>query len=293
MSRNIEALASARRRGTILSNEIVKVDEVMEYNERLFSGYRRYRHERPGPLFSARRPPGRRLRPHAVAPHRTNSKPRAPRSTTRTTWRLIPEGFLDPERTMVVYTPAVPQDHGELPLFRESTASAIEKRSQMLGHLAEGKYVMAVAGTHGKTTTSTLVAWLNRAVEGRRKRFSGRHLEELRQQSGAGRRAGGWQSRPTSSTARSCGCIPTWRWSRLGRCRPSRHLRHARGGEGGLRAVRAADPAGRRADHQAGRRHRDRQPRDHRLPLCLRRRRAISTPATCSCSKAGITATIW
>ena len=74
--------------------------------------------------------------------------------------RLIPEGFLDPKKTMVVYTPAVPQDHGEYRYFREH-GFCVEKRSQMLGHLAEGKYVMAVAGTHGKTTTSTLVAWLN------------------------------------------------------------------------------------------------------------------------------------
>ena len=77
--------------------------------------------------------------------------------------RLIPEEFLDPERTMVVYTPAVPQDHSEYRYFAEH-GFRIEKRSQMLGHLAEGKYVMAVAGTHGKTTTSTLVAWLNRVL---------------------------------------------------------------------------------------------------------------------------------
>ena len=80
--------------------------------------------------------------------------------------RLIPEGFLDPKKTMVVYTPAVPQDHGEYRYFREH-GFCVEKRSQMLGHLAEGKYVMAVAGTHGKTTTSTMVAWLNRSSCGR------------------------------------------------------------------------------------------------------------------------------
>ena len=73
--------------------------------------------------------------------------------------RLIPEGFLDPKKTMVVYTPAVPQDHGEYRYFREH-GFCVEKRSQMLGHLAEGKYVMAVAGTHGKTTTSSMLAHL-------------------------------------------------------------------------------------------------------------------------------------
>lgn len=86
--------------------------------------------------------------------------------------RLIPEGFLDPKKTMVVYTPAVPQDHGEYRYFREH-GFCVEKRSQMLGHLAEGKYVMAVAGTHGKTTTSTMVAWLNRVLTGGGSAFLG------------------------------------------------------------------------------------------------------------------------
>ena len=85
----------------------------------------------------------------------------------------VEEGkFLDPARTVVVYTPAVPQDHGEYTYFREH-GFRIEKRSQMLGLLAEGKYVMAVAGTHGKTTTSTLVAWLNRVLTGGGSAFLG------------------------------------------------------------------------------------------------------------------------
>ncbi len=74
--------------------------------------------------------------------------------------RFIPEPFRDPAATVVVYTPAVPADHPELVWFREQ-GFEVEKRSQMLGYLSAGKYVMAVAGTHGKTTTSTLVAWLN------------------------------------------------------------------------------------------------------------------------------------
>ena len=75
----------------------------------------------------------------------------------------IPAPFRDPEHTMVVYTPAVPSDHPQMQFFREG-GFLMEKRSQMLGHLSEGKYVMAVAGTHGKTTTSTLIAWLNSAT---------------------------------------------------------------------------------------------------------------------------------
>lgn len=84
----------------------------------------------------------------------------------------IPTPFLDPERTIVVYTPAVPRDHAEYRYFTEH-GFTIEKRSQMLGHLAEGKYVMAVAGTHGKTTTSTLVAWLNHVLTGGGSAFLG------------------------------------------------------------------------------------------------------------------------
>ena len=75
----------------------------------------------------------------------------------------ILEAFRNPETTMVVFTPAVPSDHPQMQFFRVG-GFLVEKRSQMLGHLSEGKYVMAVAGTHGKTTTSTLIAWLNEAT---------------------------------------------------------------------------------------------------------------------------------
>ena len=76
----------------------------------------------------------------------------------------IPAPFRNPDTTMVVFTPAVPSDHPQMEFFR-TEGFLMEKRSQMLGHLSEGKYVMAVAGTHGKTTTSTLIAWLNHATE--------------------------------------------------------------------------------------------------------------------------------
>lgn len=85
---------------------------------------------------------------------------------------LIPEAFRCKESTMVVYTPAIPADHREWAFFREG-GFTIEKRSQMLGHLAEGKLVMAVAGTHGKTTTTTLTAWLNHRAAGEGSAFLG------------------------------------------------------------------------------------------------------------------------
>ena len=79
---------------------------------------------------------------------------------------LIPEAMRNPENTLVVLTPAIPHDHKEWAWLREQ-GFTIEKRSQMLGHLSVGKLVMAVAGTHGKTTTSTMASWLNHCtVEG-------------------------------------------------------------------------------------------------------------------------------
>ena len=63
----------------------------------------------------------------------------------------------DVEDTLVVYTPAIPKDMGELVYVQENGYRVI-KRSRMLGEIAEGQRCMAVAGTHGKTTTSTLAA---------------------------------------------------------------------------------------------------------------------------------------
>ena len=85
---------------------------------------------------------------------------------------LIPVDFRDPATTIVVYTPAVPADHAELRWFRQN-GFEIVKRSQMLGYLSQGKFVIAVAGTHGKTTTTTLVAWLNHRVTGGGSAFLG------------------------------------------------------------------------------------------------------------------------
>ena len=83
----------------------------------------------------------------------------------------IPEQFRDKD-TLVVYTPAVPSDHPQMQYFREGGYRML-KRSQMLGELSAGKFVMAVAGTHGKTTTSTLVSWLNYAAAGEGSAFLG------------------------------------------------------------------------------------------------------------------------
>ena len=63
----------------------------------------------------------------------------------------------DVESTLVVYTPAIPKDMHELVYVQEKGYRVI-KRSRMLGEIAHGQRCMAVAGTHGKTTTSTMVS---------------------------------------------------------------------------------------------------------------------------------------
>lgn len=72
----------------------------------------------------------------------------------------IPPSFLaNPEKTLVVYTPAVPADHSEMAYFRKN-GFTIQKRSQVLGWLTSNLTTVGVAGTHGKTTTSSMVAHL-------------------------------------------------------------------------------------------------------------------------------------
>lgn len=72
---------------------------------------------------------------------------------------LIPEEFLHPETTLVVFTPAIPATHKELVYFQEHHFE-IHKRAQVLGMLTQTEKGLCVAGTHGKTTTSTMAAFL-------------------------------------------------------------------------------------------------------------------------------------
>ena len=67
---------------------------------------------------------------------------------------FIPE---DAESTLVIYTPAIPEDMGELSFVRKNGYKVV-KRSRVLGEISQGQHCLAVAGTHGKTTTSTLLA---------------------------------------------------------------------------------------------------------------------------------------
>ena len=72
---------------------------------------------------------------------------------------LIPEACKDKESTLVIYTPAVPQEHEEIVYFR-NTGFEIQKRAQVLGTITHSSKGLCVAGTHGKTTTSTMTAHL-------------------------------------------------------------------------------------------------------------------------------------
>lgn len=65
----------------------------------------------------------------------------------------------DVAETLVVYTPAIPADMGEL-VYVQQNGYRVIKRSKMLGEISEGQRCMAVAGTHGKTTTSTMTSHL-------------------------------------------------------------------------------------------------------------------------------------
>lgn len=72
---------------------------------------------------------------------------------------LIPEECKCKETTLVIFTPAIPQEHKELVFFREN-GFEILKRAQVLGMITHTEKGLCVAGTHGKTTTSTMTAHL-------------------------------------------------------------------------------------------------------------------------------------
>jgi len=68
----------------------------------------------------------------------------------------IPPLFLDVEKTLVVYTPAIPKEHKELNYFLKQGFRVV-KRSELLGLITKDTFCLAVAGTHGKTTTTSIL----------------------------------------------------------------------------------------------------------------------------------------
>lgn len=72
---------------------------------------------------------------------------------------LVPQCCKNPEGTLVVYTPAIPADHKEWALFGDGRFT-VKKRAEVLGIITGDKRGVCAAGTHGKTTTSTMTAHL-------------------------------------------------------------------------------------------------------------------------------------
>lgn len=71
---------------------------------------------------------------------------------------LIAQAFLDDqEQSLVIYTPAIPKNLSIVAFF-QSQGYRLYKRSEILGKISEAHFTIAVAGTHGKTTTSTMIA---------------------------------------------------------------------------------------------------------------------------------------
>lgn len=76
----------------------------------------------------------------------------------------IPEPFRNPDDTLVVYTPAIPEDNDILRYFRRNGFRVI-KRAALLGRITEHTDGICVAGSHGKTTTSSMIANILRGTE--------------------------------------------------------------------------------------------------------------------------------
>lgn len=69
----------------------------------------------------------------------------------------IPDNFLNKEETLIVYTPAIPKSNKQFVFFQQSSFKIL-KRSELLGIISKNKFCIAVAGTHGKTTTASILS---------------------------------------------------------------------------------------------------------------------------------------
>ena len=162
--------------------------------------------------------------------------------------RLIPEACKDKESTLVVLTPAVPQEHEELVYFRNN-GFEIQKRAQVLGTITHSSKGLCVAGTHGKTTTSTMTAHL----------FHQSHIECTAFLGGISKNYGtnlllsqktplyrhrSRRVRPLFPLA-----VPLYVCHHCHRPRSSGHLRNRKGIPRKLRTLYNTDPAGRCTDY--------------------------------------------
>ncbi len=73
--------------------------------------------------------------------------------------KSIPISFLNKDKTLVVYTPAIPKNHSELNYFLDNKFTVL-KRAEILGEITQSTFCLAVSGTHGKTTTSSMLTWI-------------------------------------------------------------------------------------------------------------------------------------
>jgi UDP-N-acetylmuramate--alanine ligase len=72
---------------------------------------------------------------------------------------LIDAAFFNLKNTLIIYTPAIPSSHKQLQYFMQNGFQVL-KRSQVLGLITEQTFCLAVAGTHGKTTTTSILGHL-------------------------------------------------------------------------------------------------------------------------------------
>lgn len=91
----------------------------------------------------------------------------------------IPQHILeDLENSLVVYTPAVPKDHKQFEYFQQQGFQVV-KRSELLGMVTANKFCLAVAGTHGKTTTTAILGHLLKETGAKVTAFLGGISEDI------------------------------------------------------------------------------------------------------------------
>ena len=90
----------------------------------------------------------------------------------------VPSDFQDEENTLVIYTPAIPKDHKQHQFFREGNFEIL-KRAEVLGLITRHVYTLAVAGTHGKTTTTAILGHLLKETGAKVTAFLGGISEDI------------------------------------------------------------------------------------------------------------------
>jgi len=90
----------------------------------------------------------------------------------------IPQQFRDEQKTLIVYTPAIPKDHKQYLYFIQEDFTLV-KRALVLGMITKGIFTLAVAGTHGKTTTTAILAHLLKETGAKVTAFLGGISEDI------------------------------------------------------------------------------------------------------------------